>query len=1199
MSIFETVSGGRPGGLRLFADRYEMSRNFAARLSQDPPSQTISFYVGVGGNGKTSLLRHLQARCSYRLPADRWQEVWSYPNEFFVDALGQAAGAEPVPTAFLDFGAQPSGANRPQEAFSALFMLKRQLSRSGIDTPRLDFAAIAYLHKSGADVEPVIRELFPPSDFAAAASVADALLNLPVFEVGLAIVEVVRKRMDNLLSQRRIRRRVPGEVIADVLSLVPEPDLIDALPRFFSEDLRAALADKKHDRLVLLFDTYESLAGETSERGRAQIADRSGPRWFRSLLGHLPLASGVVVVVAGRSHPRWSEAIVEAIPERFVETTALGALPAQYADTYLTEAGITDPAQRQALIAYTSVEPGQVHPLLLGLSADVVAAGHGTPVTDLDLRSSDEFRSKERVLAARLLSTVSAELEDAIIAVSAARSFDQHIFVYLGSELDFPVTAGEFRRLIAFSFVIPGQQGPAAAGTGGPGQEARYAIHNLLRRALAHIAPDLRRRAHEALISYYQSMPEGDKFTARLEQIYHAGQLDPADGAERWRDEMTTVLSISRYDRARALVSLLSDLEMPSADDAESCTYLAAKAEIGLGRWDEAARLLGLLPSGAAYARLLQADLAFVRGDFATAQADSAAALAAAGSGAERLPFLYRAAELRLFLGQFEAGRDLCEEGLALVSPGEDDNEAARWHDLLAEIEFFSGDIEAAKTQLASAQRRLDQIPDEERDLVVEANVRVDEAVVAEAENRPLDARRGQTEALRIRREIADARGSAHALNGLGLAALQLGDATEARARFTEAARAARDLGEGLLQAKVQRGMAEAAVLAGHLDEADRLAAAALAEFERRAIPYDVTHAWITQAKVSRARGDDRTWLSLADQARREIERAGHRSLYARCPEIQVVQADRIASAMTAFAAGDALGVPWEGLGPEAVDTAKITDIPATGRDGWPPGTTSDDTAQMLLVATVLAETGGRPTSMAFLERLAAAAPGLRGIGPSTQAALDHFERTGEPPRLPPGGTASATNGAAMRMLPVGWAIPAADADRRRQVVSALAIATHPAPAAIGAACMAAAMATWSVEGVGLGTIIDAAVTEAEWVSRQYPETAAAITAINAAASGNWQPPAGGISLDATETIATVVHVLSRHADLAAALSYAVTLGGDTDTVAALVGGILGGRDPAAAGSLPWLGRVSVDGGDRIGELASKLQALRRAWYSD
>jgi ADP-ribosylglycohydrolase len=281
---------------------------------------------------------------------------------------------------------------------------------------------------------------------------------------------------------------------------------------------------------------------------------------------------------------------------------------------------------------------------------------------------------------------------------------------------------------------------------------------------------------------------------------------------------------------------------------------------------------------------------------------------------------------------------------------------------------------------------------------------------------------------------------------------------------------------------------------------------------------------------------------------------------------------ERIAAAMHAFAAGDALGVPWEGRRPDEIDLAAITTFPPI-REGWAPGETSDDTDQMLLVAELLVDTDGDPTAALFMERLAAAGDAIRGIGPSTRRALAHFRATGTLPPVGSGSEQRATNGAAMRMLPVGLMTPAADADRRRELTRTLSIATHQAPAAIGAACVFTAMASSALEGSSISDVLDVARAEADWVASEH----APLPEVVAALDGRWAPGSEGVHLDADQTMAAVVYVVSATdstsagGDLGSALVHAVTLGDDTDTVAALVGGILGARTPEQLDTLDWL----------------------------
>src|SRR5438270_2017409 len=71
---------------------------------------------------------------------------------------------------------------------------------------------------------------------------------------------------------------------------------------------------------------------------------------------------------------------------------------------------------------------------------------------------------------------------------------------------------------------------------------------------------------------------------------------------------------------------------------------------------------------------------------------------------------------------------------------------------------------------------------------------------------------------------------------------------------------------------------------------------------------------------------------------------------------------------------------------------------------------------------------------------------------------------------------------------------------------------------------------------------------------------------------GIWTAPAAGISLDPYETVTAVLSCVARAVSLRDGLVNAVQLGGDTDTVAALVGGLLGCRLTAeqVRADLPW-----------------------------
>ena len=159
----------------------------------------------------------------------------------------------------------------------------------------------------------------------------------------------------------------------------------------------------------------------------------------------------------GGLRPPWASASVAAIPDAFVDAWPVGHLASGDALAYLEKAGVEDDQLRLALVDYASVGAGEVHPYFLGLCADVALAAQrrGSTLDPASFAQSGELTGKELDLARRLLAWVPAEVEYAILALSACRSFTYRTFGYLGERLDFPYQRSDFDRLIAFSFISP------------------------------------------------------------------------------------------------------------------------------------------------------------------------------------------------------------------------------------------------------------------------------------------------------------------------------------------------------------------------------------------------------------------------------------------------------------------------------------------------------------------------------------------------------------------------------------------------------------------------------------------------------------------------------------------------------------------------------------------------------------------------
>ncbi|MEV2242263.1 ADP-ribosylglycohydrolase family protein [Micromonospora sp. NPDC049891] len=307
------------------------------------------------------------------------------------------------------------------------------------------------------------------------------------------------------------------------------------------------------------------------------------------------------------------------------------------------------------------------------------------------------------------------------------------------------------------------------------------------------------------------------------------------------------------------------------------------------------------------------------------------------------------------------------------------------------------------------------------------------------------------------------------------------------------------------------------------------------------------------------------------------------------------VVVERVAAALTAYACGDALGLPYEGK-PATGDGDEEIERPRAGAR-WAAGETSDDTALTLLAARSLVDAGGDADAVMFLSRLAALDP-VKGAGPSTRAAVAHFRRFGEVPD----DRAGATNGAPMRALPVGWSTPPTRPELLAARTVELTRATHRSPEALVAACVMAGCASWSVTdawaaGGSAATLLDVAVETLEVAQRVCGAAPRLAALLGEVVDGGWRPPAAGVSLDPGETVAAVLHCVRRADSLRGGLLAAVRLGGDVDTVAALVGGLLGARSSVrqVRVQLPWSARMLLPDEVEIRRLAAALVSVRAA----
>ena len=277
---------------------------------------------------------------------------------------------------------------------------------------------------------------------------------------------------------------------------------------------------------------------------------------------------------------------------------------------------------------------------------------------------------------------------------------------------------------------------------------------------------------------------------------------------------------------------------------------------------------------------------------------------------------------------------------------------------------------------------------------------------------------------------------------------------------------------------------------------------------------------------------------------------------------------DAVAGCILGTAVGDALGLPYEGLSRSRAP--RLLGPPSRHRFFFGRGMISDDTEHTCMVAQSLIETGDDADAFArrFAWRLRwwiLALPA--GVGKATARSGIKLWLGASPARS---GVFSAGNGPAMRAAILGTILD--DSDQLLSFVKASSQLTHTDPKAeLGAITVAlAAREARSRVPVDANRFLDLLAETLgtdgaeliELVQQVIDSVSAGESTLTFATSLGLDKGVTGYTY---HTVPVVIHAwLSHSTDYALAVTSVIQCGGDADTTAAIVGGIVGagvGRD--------------------------------------
>lgn len=296
---------------------------------------------------------------------------------------------------------------------------------------------------------------------------------------------------------------------------------------------------------------------------------------------------------------------------------------------------------------------------------------------------------------------------------------------------------------------------------------------------------------------------------------------------------------------------------------------------------------------------------------------------------------------------------------------------------------------------------------------------------------------------------------------------------------------------------------------------------------------------------------------------------------------------ERVEGGMWGLLVGDAVGVPYEFHGPDELPPrGELEPDPPPGfrrsHPRVPPGTWSDDGAQALALLASLLEIGELDTTDLARRLVAWRRDGYLAVdgkvfdvGNQTEAAILRLEDGVPPDVAGPSDERANGNGSLMRVLPLAlWhhgsdAELVADAERQSRV-------THGHVRSMVCCALYCLWGRALLDG-RLGPFAWAATTLRKVYARE-PER---LHELEAYVRPD-EPPVGGGSGYVVDTLASARMVLDV-GDYEGVVRGAIALGRDTDTTAAVAGGLAGVRDGVSAIPPRWLARL------RGAELAAPL----------
>ena len=396
--------------VRKFTDREtardSFFRAFDNYMAGSTPLRVLMYY-GVGGIGKTTLLKHIKSEVETKTKEIRQRLT------------------------LVDINLESAQFDSPA---TCLFAIYNQLEMA---CPVFEYALARLWSLKGWSIQDIKRHLINQD------SLLFDLVELAVDGAGIFAPVRLFHRLLETGNQYATRWWGDSKTVVQEIDRLTETELEQRLPFYLGLAVeKAAVSHEK--RFVFLLDSHETIL----HREVFETTKRTGDEWLQEFIG---TAENGLYVIAGREYLKWADTNPDW--KNFIEQHILGALSDPDADYFLSAIPIPEAEIRQAII-----ETAHGVPLYLDLCAStyIIRKQAGEPVTDKD------FRLAEEDVIRRFISHLEPNQAETLKVCALVERFDADLFLALtqGLNIHFPIT--QYHEFCATSYTV---QIDAATGT--------------------------------------------------------------------------------------------------------------------------------------------------------------------------------------------------------------------------------------------------------------------------------------------------------------------------------------------------------------------------------------------------------------------------------------------------------------------------------------------------------------------------------------------------------------------------------------------------------------------------------------------------------------------------------------------------------------------------------------------------------------